>query len=370
MSMLSLGPGETPLLFEVYTDCTALKSLLKMKTTNRHMLRWHIAIQEYRGNMTIIYKQVSAKIPIQFMELDRRKNLRFSERAPEDGTSDRGNTDSEGIETPIFEINSSELHNGFLNAHIPNKNSVAYCSTPSTKVQDPRTGIPVRGTLVTGLVPRGKENFNACLIIVYRFGKSMRCLPCHKEDTAIDTALLFWNNIISPCGVPKLIISNRDAKFTFEFWTNLYEMPGTTLSFPTAYHPQTDGLAERMIQTMEDILRRFCAYGIGSQTRRGIFQETPSLPSEFSQAILPERGGQIPSRKKNPTPPEILEVEDSPGPVKKIIKGRKIRHNGKYQRQYLVRFKNQTADKDKWLAEDAIPDGKIHLRSFRASRRT
>ncbi|MBW0571380.1 hypothetical protein O181_111095 [Austropuccinia psidii MF-1] len=31
------------------------------------------------------------------------------------------------------------------------------------------------------------------------------------------------------------------------------------------------------------------------------------------------------SRKKNPTPPEIVEVEDSPGPVKRIIKTRKIR---------------------------------------------
>ncbi|MBW0496837.1 hypothetical protein O181_036552 [Austropuccinia psidii MF-1] len=41
-------------VFEVYTDCTALKSLLKMKTTNRYMLRWQIAIQEYTGNMTII----------------------------------------------------------------------------------------------------------------------------------------------------------------------------------------------------------------------------------------------------------------------------------------------------------------------------
>ncbi|MBW0588031.1 hypothetical protein O181_127746 [Austropuccinia psidii MF-1] len=41
-------------VFEVYTDCTALKSLLNMKTTNRHMLRWKIAIQEYRGNMNII----------------------------------------------------------------------------------------------------------------------------------------------------------------------------------------------------------------------------------------------------------------------------------------------------------------------------
>ncbi|MBW0510708.1 hypothetical protein O181_050423 [Austropuccinia psidii MF-1] len=77
----------------------------------------------------------------------------------------------------------------------------------------------------------------------------------------------------------------------------------------------------------------------------------------------------FPSRKKNPTPPELVEVEDSPGPVKKIIKARKIKVNGKDQTQYLVRFKNQTADKDKWLAEDAIPDGNLHLRRFRASRR-
>ncbi|MBW0553155.1 hypothetical protein O181_092870 [Austropuccinia psidii MF-1] len=72
----------------------------------------------------------------------------------------------------------------------------------------------------------------------------------------------------------------------------------------------------------------------------------------------------------NPTSPDIVEVEDSPGPVNKIIRARKIRLNGKDQRQYLVRFKNQTADKDKWLAEEAIPDGNLHLRRFRASRRT
>ncbi|MBW0519169.1 hypothetical protein O181_058884 [Austropuccinia psidii MF-1] len=45
-------------------------------------------------------------------------------------------------------------------------------------------------------------------------------------------------------------------------------------------------------------------------------------------------------------------------------------HQGKDQRQYMVRFKNQTANKDKWLAEEAIPDGNLHLRRLRASRRT
>ncbi|MBW0583803.1 hypothetical protein O181_123518 [Austropuccinia psidii MF-1] len=43
-------------VFEVITDFNALKSLLNMKTPNRHMLRWQIAIQQYRGNMTIVHK--------------------------------------------------------------------------------------------------------------------------------------------------------------------------------------------------------------------------------------------------------------------------------------------------------------------------
>ncbi|MBW0487437.1 hypothetical protein O181_027152 [Austropuccinia psidii MF-1] len=254
---------------------------------------------------------------------------------------------------------------------------------------------------VTGLVPGGKENFNAYLIILNKFSKHMRCLPCHKEEKFMDTALLFWNNIISTCGVPKIFINNRDPKFKYEFWTNLYDVLGNKLEFSTAYHPQTDGLAERMIQTMEDILRRFCAYCMeykghegythylvtllpavqlayntidrkkcsGSQTYRGIFQEHPVFPVSLVKPYFQTEEDKFPSTKKNPTPPEIVEVEDSPGPVRKIIKARKIRLNGKDQRQYLVRFQNQTADKEKWLEEDSIPDGNLHLRRFVASRR-
>ncbi|MBW0487655.1 hypothetical protein O181_027370 [Austropuccinia psidii MF-1] len=122
---------------------------------------------------------------------------------------------------------------------------------------------------VTGLVPGGKENFNACLSIVDRISKSVRRLPCHKGDTAMGNALLFLNNIISTCGVPKIIIGDRNPKFTSEFWTKLYDILGTKLAFSTAYHPQTDGLAERRIQTMEDILRRFCAYGMEYKDHEG-----------------------------------------------------------------------------------------------------
>ncbi|MBW0486287.1 hypothetical protein O181_026002 [Austropuccinia psidii MF-1] len=189
-----------------------------------------------------------------------------------------------------------------------------------------------------------------------------------------------------------------------------------------------------MIQKMEDIIRRFCAYGMEYKDHEGEITltggkrvkppiacgshekkysnypatvkdtheawkracETAAKPftiikligknsvevrltEEFSRKhpVFPvslvepyfQTGEEtFPCRKKTSTPPDIVEKEDFPGLVKKIIKATKTRLNGKDQRQYLVRFKEQTADKDKWLAEDAIPDGKIHLRKFRASR--
>ncbi|MBW0502872.1 hypothetical protein O181_042587 [Austropuccinia psidii MF-1] len=43
-------------VFDLITDWNAVKYLLNMKAPNRHMLRWQISIQEYRGNMIIVHK--------------------------------------------------------------------------------------------------------------------------------------------------------------------------------------------------------------------------------------------------------------------------------------------------------------------------
>ncbi|MBW0558791.1 hypothetical protein O181_098506 [Austropuccinia psidii MF-1] len=96
----------------------------------------------------------------------------------------------------------------------------------------------------------------------------------------------------------------------------------------------------------------------------------PVFPVGLVKPYFQTEEEKLPSRRRNPTPPEIVELEDYPGLVSKIIRARKIRLNWKDQRQYLVRFKNPTADKDKWLAEYSIPDGNLHLRRLRASRRT
>ncbi|MBW0568056.1 hypothetical protein O181_107771 [Austropuccinia psidii MF-1] len=115
---------------------------------------------------------------------------------------------------------------------------------------------------VTVLPPGGDTSYNSCLVIVERFSKAPIFLPCHKDDTAMDTALLIWNRVVSWTGIFTNIISDRDFKFKSALWTSLHQLFGTKLSCSTAYHPQTDGLAERMIQTLEDMVRNICAYGL------------------------------------------------------------------------------------------------------------
>ncbi|MBW0529153.1 hypothetical protein O181_068868 [Austropuccinia psidii MF-1] len=78
----------------------------------------------------------------------------------------------------------------------------------------------------------------------------------------MDTALLLWNIVISHTGLFHNIISDRDSRFTSELWSNLHKLFRTELSFSTACHPQTYGVEERMIQILEEMIRRFCAYDL------------------------------------------------------------------------------------------------------------
>ncbi|MBW0577173.1 hypothetical protein O181_116888 [Austropuccinia psidii MF-1] len=76
--------------------------------------------------------------------------------------------------------------------------------------------------LVTALPLGGDESYNACLVIIDRFRKTPKCLPCHKDDTAMDTALLIRNTVISHTGLFENIRSDRDPKFKSALWTNLH----------------------------------------------------------------------------------------------------------------------------------------------------
>ncbi|MBW0552759.1 hypothetical protein O181_092474 [Austropuccinia psidii MF-1] len=66
---------------------------------------------------------------------------------------------------------------------------------------------------VTALAPGVDKSYNACLLIVERYTKTPIFLPCHKDDTDMDTALLIWNRVMSHTSLFINIISDRDTKF-------------------------------------------------------------------------------------------------------------------------------------------------------------
>ncbi|GKA97998.1 putative reverse transcriptase domain-containing protein, partial [Tanacetum coccineum] len=85
-------------------------------------------------------------------------------------------------------------------------------------------------------------------------GKSW--IPLYGETYSMDKLTkLYIKQIVSSHGVPISIISNRDSKFTSNFWQLLQKAFRTQLDMSTAYYLQTDGQSERTIQTLENMLR-------------------------------------------------------------------------------------------------------------------
>ncbi|KAA3484590.1 Gag protease polyprotein [Gossypium australe] len=85
--------------------------------------------------------------------------------------------------------------------------------------------------------------------------KSARFVPVRTDYSLEKLAELYIAEIVRLNRVPLSIVSDRDTRFTSRFWKKLQEALGTKLHFSTAFHPQTDGQSERIIQIHEDMLR-------------------------------------------------------------------------------------------------------------------
>ncbi|MBW0559248.1 hypothetical protein O181_098963 [Austropuccinia psidii MF-1] len=217
---------------------------------------------------------------------------------------------------------------------------------------------------VTALPPGGDRSYNAFLVIVDRYSKTPIFLPCHKDDTAMDTALLLWSRAISHSGLFKNIISDRDSKFTSALWTNLHRLFGIKLSFSTGYHPQTDGLVERMIPALEDMIRRFCVYGLEFKDSDGFTHDWCTLIPELELAYrtsVHSSTGQAPAMLEkgwNPRLPadtlrkDLIEIHPTASNFKVILD--KVKH---HEKQSM----NDTFDyaKKKWDKSQKVPDFKV-----------
>ncbi|KAI3712190.1 hypothetical protein L1987_70740 [Smallanthus sonchifolius] len=104
-------------------------------------------------------------------------------------------------------------------------------------------------------LPRTSSGYDSIWVIIERLTKSAYFLPIREDYRVEKLARIYIDEIASRNGVPLDIISDRDTRFTSRFWQSLQTAFGTRLNLSTAYYPQTDGQTERIIQTLEDMLR-------------------------------------------------------------------------------------------------------------------
>ena len=81
------------------------------------------------------------------------------------------------------------------------------------------------------------EGYTAVAVFVDCLTKRMHFAPCTKEVTAPGYAKIFVDTVFRHHGLPEIIISDRDPRFTSKFWTTLFDLLGTNLRFSTAFHP-------------------------------------------------------------------------------------------------------------------------------------
>jgi transposase InsO family protein len=109
-------------------------------------------------------------------------------------------------------------------------------------------------------LPKTRGGNDAIVVFVDMFSKMVHFAPTKTTASAPDTARIFFDHVFRLHGLPKSIVSDRDAKFTSKFWQTLFRTLGTKLAMSTAFHPQTDGQTERANRTLEDMLRAFTSY--------------------------------------------------------------------------------------------------------------
>jgi transposase InsO family protein len=106
-------------------------------------------------------------------------------------------------------------------------------------------------------LPMTKGGYDNVLVIVDKLTKYAIFIPTTTEIDEVSTAKLFFKHVVTHFGLPRQIITDRDSKWSGNFWEELCKIMGMTRSLTTAYHPQADGQTEIMNQILEIGLRTY-----------------------------------------------------------------------------------------------------------------
>ncbi|CAI5709835.1 unnamed protein product [Peronospora effusa] len=105
--------------------------------------------------------------------------------------------------------------------------------------------------------PKDAHGNNGTLVFVDRFSKMVHLVAVPESITAEGCARVFIDTIFRLHGLPRELVSDRDPRFTAEFWRSVFQTLGTRLTMSTSDHPETDGQIERANRVLEEILRGY-----------------------------------------------------------------------------------------------------------------
>uniref|UniRef100_A0AAV1TEL5 Integrase catalytic domain-containing protein n=1 Tax=Peronospora matthiolae TaxID=2874970 RepID=A0AAV1TEL5_9STRA len=78
-----------------------------------------------------------------------------------------------------------------------------------------------------------------------------------ESITASGCACVFIDTIFRLHGLSRELVSDRDPRFTADFWRSVFKSLGTRLKMSTSDHPESDGQTERANRVFEEILRGY-----------------------------------------------------------------------------------------------------------------
>ena len=125
---------------------------------------------------------------------------------------------------------------------------------------------------------------NHLLTLIDRFTRWPMAIPIQdiNAETIVDA---FSHNWVSLYGVPEVITTDRGSQFTSQIWTQLMKTWGTKHITTTAYHPESNGMVERLHRRLKESL-----IALGQDERNSWYWKLPMTMLALRTTIKPDIG--------------------------------------------------------------------------------
>ena len=101
------------------------------------------------------------------------------------------------------------------------------------------------------------DQFNAIFVVVDRLTKHASFIPTTTGLTAEEFGVLYVKHIGCRFGLPESIITDRDPRWTSDFWKGVAKYLKTKMSLSSSHHPQHDGQTEVVNKHLTTMLRAY-----------------------------------------------------------------------------------------------------------------